>query len=220
MALVPTGEALARLRESVPRIDQGYFSYGSGIIFSTTERLVPGAYILTNAHVVDGRGSIRVHFWDEDLSDFYPLEGSVVSMDSRLDIAVVYACCDRRLDGKAATFGSGAVDGAHVSTVGYPYNRNLRPTLTSGVISGSAVYRSTGVRLYLTDAPVNPGNSGGPLVLADGSVIGMVTAKRVGVAYEGQGLAIKVESLREHVSRLCLRRCDLPPGTDSSLGEE
>ena len=214
--VIPESTLTWQLRESVPRIDQGN-GHGTGMIFGTANDSRKGgvsAYVLTNAHVVDLREvryPITVNFWDNDSRDFFSLQGERVGMDEDLDIAIVYACCDRRLHGQELMFSREQhFAGAHVTMLGYPYGKNLPPSITAGVISALAVYTATEQAIYLTDAPANPGNSGGPLLASTGEVIGMVTAKHVGLAIEGQAVAINIEEARARVSELCDNRCEIP----------
>ena len=173
-----------------------------------------GAYILTNAHVLDlpeTRYPISVYFWDTVDWDFFSLRGERVGMDEDLDIAIVYACCDRRLQGREMSFSRDQhYAGEYVTMLGYPYGRRLSPSITTGIISAVAVFTATEQSVYLTDAPANPGNSGGPLMLSNGDVIGMVTSKNVGVAIEGQAHAINIDDARAQIAQLCAYRCAVP----------
>ena len=173
-----------------------------------------GAYILTNAHVLDlpeTRYPISVYFWDTVDWDFFSLRGERVGMDEDLDIAIVYACCDRRLQGREMSFSRHQhYAGAHVTMLGYPYGKKLSPSITTGIISALAVFTATEQVIYLTDAPANPGNSGGPLLVSTGEVIGMVTSKIVDIAIEGQAVAINIEEARTRLVELCANRCEIP----------
>ena len=156
------------LREKVPRIDQDD-SNGSGIIFQVESGTSGGlgAFILTNAHVVSGYGPVTVNVWNNVAWDFFTLNASVLDRDDELDVAVLWMCCDSRLLGSEMSFGSADI-GAESLILGYPYGRLLSPSVTAGVISAHAIYTHTEQQIYLTDAPANPGNSGGPLILANG----------------------------------------------------
>ncbi len=208
--VVPNPLSVYDLRESVPRVEQG-LSHGSSVIFQThpSDGGELGAFLLTNAHVVEGSQAIKVYVWDNDEWDFFALDGSVQGKDDEIDVAVLWACCDARLRGREASFGEAFI-GEHVFILGYPYGRQLSPSITAGVISSRAVLSLTDTDIYLTDAPANAGNSGGPLMRPDGDVIGIITEKRVGIAIEGQATAIDVDGVRELVRELCDDICEIP----------
>ena len=135
---------------------------GSGILIS------PDGKILTNLHVVIQAHSIRV-----ELADGREYPATLVGSDSHTDLAVI------KIDGNelpVAEFGSSAAleVGQSVIAMGSPYGFDR--SVTSGIISalercGNEIAART--NLIQTDAPMNPGNSGGPLVNRDGDVIGI-----------------------------------------------
>ena len=146
--------------------DQGS---GTGVV------IVDNGTILTNLHVVAGAKRITVEFFDGLVS-----EATVIGLQPENDLAVIKA---KTLpdDLAPATLRSTAdlVPGDHVVAVGFPFG--IGPSATAGVISGlKREYRSREGKRILTnliqfDAAANPGNSGGPLVTADGEVVGIVT---------------------------------------------
>ena len=139
---------------------------GSGVV------LAPDGWVLTNAHVARGGGSLRVR-----IAGGRAVAGELVGADERTDLAVVrveardlpvLALSERRL----------AV-GEIVVAIGNPLG--FERTVTAGVVS--ALYRNLptprgGVLegLVQTDASINPGSSGGPLLDAHGSVVGITSA--------------------------------------------
>ena len=132
-------------------------------------------YIVTNAHVIEGAYEITVEF-----NDGLEVAAGQVGLDSRLDIAVIKVDVDpNRL--KPVTFGNSdeLAVGQPVLAIGNPYG--LERTLTTGIISGldRVLEFTDGVvakGMIQTDAALNPGNSGGPLLNLDGEVIGVNTA--------------------------------------------
>ncbi|HEX6691384.1 MAG TPA: trypsin-like peptidase domain-containing protein [Burkholderiales bacterium] len=164
---------------------------GTGVV------IVDTGIILTNLHVVYGSKQIKITFADGTES-----AADVIGERPEHDLAVLQA---KELpdDLQPATLRStnGLRPGDQVVAVGFPFG--IGPSASAGVISGlKREYRaSSGKRLLSNliqfDAAVNPGNSGGPLVTADGEVVGIVTGllnpteQRV---FIGIGFAVPIEN--------------------------
>jgi len=167
---------------------------GSGVI------LTSDGYLLTNRHVVEGAQAVTVA-----LPDGRDLAGTVVEVASDTDLALVKV----RADGlPAATIGGGdLVVGQTAIAIGSPLG-TYTETVTRGIVSG--LDREVTVRdeqtgrpvtlrgLIQTDAAINRGNSGGPLLDAAGRVIGINTA--VAASAEGLGFAIPIEQAADLIA--------------------
>jgi serine protease Do len=129
----------------------------------------PDGYLVTNAHVVEGVTDVQVR-----LATGKRLRGTVVGRDGRVDLALVKVETPERV----ATLPLGDSDqlrvGEFVLALGHPFG--LEQTVSFGIVSrkGAPLQGSTpGFDFIQTDAAVNPGNSGGPLVNMAGQVVGV-----------------------------------------------
>ena len=163
------------------------YASGSGFIISEN------GYILTNAHVVSGAAAVDVLF-----SDGEKKTAQVVGSDVTTDIAVL------KVEGEnypALPIGDSSTlrVGEYVIAIGNPLSAyELYGTVTFGIISATAreINIDGFVNTYLqTDAAINFGNSGGPLINMAGQVIGMNTAKSITAGYDTRGNAISAEGI-------------------------
>jgi serine protease Do len=152
-------------------------SYGSGFA-------IGGSRIITNAHVINDRRNVVVSVYQDQ-----NYEATVLSLDKTLDLAVL-DIGEKKLPYLAMEDYSDLAVGADVYAIGAPLD--MAYTLTKGVLS--AKDRILDGRSFLqTDAPVNSGNSGGPLLDENGRVIGINTLKLTDS--EGIGLAIPMTAV-------------------------
>jgi serine protease Do len=165
---------------------------GSGVIVDEA------GYVVTNAHVIDGASELTIK-----LSDGRTVENvALVGADLSADLAVLKIGAGGLV---AATWGdSDQLEvGDEVLAVGNPYQ--LDRTVTAGIVSAKdrpgVVGELPRAEFLQTDAAVNPGNSGGPLVNMKGEVVGINLAI-VGPSYRGISFAIPSNRVREVYERL------------------
>ena len=167
-----------RVSPTVAHIQRGRAG-GSGVV------IAPDGYILTNAHVVDDAKGVEVQF-AEGASYHAP----VIGADPATDLAVVRALGPSLPALELATADTLRV-GQLVIAIGDPLG--LQSTVTTGVVSalGRSLHAKDGrtiENVIQTDAALNPGNSGGPLVDTHGRVVGVNTAIIAGA----QGIAFAI----------------------------
>ena len=179
-----------------------YSSYqaasGTGVIVSED------GYIVTNFHVVEGGESCYILLYSG-----LQYEAKLVGYDEENDLAVLKVEAEGL---PAAEFGSSDMltVGDKAYAIGNPLGLELRGTLTDGIIS--AINRDvdvdgTTMTLIQTNAALNSGNSGGPLINASGQVVGINTIKMVAsyadeAAVEGLGFAIPSSTVAHIVNSL------------------
>jgi putative serine protease PepD len=158
--------------------------------------------IVTNEHVVSGATSITVTLWNGK-----SFKGHVVGTDSSTDLAVVRISAPVSMLSPLTVGDSGAVQvGSPVVAIGSPFG--LAETVTSGIVSAlgrtiDAPNNFTIANAIQTDAPINHGNSGGPLLSAAGQVIGVnAQIQSQSGGSEGVGFAIPSNTVRSVVSQL------------------
>ncbi len=167
----------------------------SGIIIDTR------GYVVTSNHVLEGAPAIDVEII---FPDGRRLAADVVGRDAPSDVAVVRLRVPPS-DLSAARFGDsdGAEIGEWVLAVGSPLG--LEQTITAGIISGRGPLEGgdgIAAQVYLqTDAKVNPGNSGGPLVNLDGEVVGLAALISAGPG-GSYGYAVPINLVRRTAAAL------------------
>ena len=177
-----------------PRFDRRreYTSLGSGVIIDGKKGL-----ILTNSHVIQKTGTIKVVLQDER-----EFEAQVVGADPDTDLAVLKIDSDQYLPAIKMGASDDLMIGETVIAIGNPFG--FSHTVTTGVIS--AINRSirASERVYHNfiqiDASINPGNSGGPLLNINGDLVGINTA--IYAKAQGIGFAIPISKARKIISDL------------------
>lgn len=170
---------------------------GSGVVVHEA------GFVVTNAHVVEGVREVRVV-----LGDGLEFSADVYGVDSATDLAVVKLHSDAPVPVAALGDSDQLRVGEFVLAVGAPFS--FRGSATSGIVSGLH-QTGLGIARYedfiVTDAPINRGNSGGPLVNLRGEVVGINTAIIAAdgpehAGFSGVGFAIPVNVVKAVAERL------------------
>ncbi len=164
---------------------------GSGVIIDTK------GYILTNYHVVKDAGEIKVTLSGDEGHQY---KGKIIGKDDRLDLAIVKIKSRKKLPVAVLGDSDKMKVGNWVLAVGSPFG--LEQTVTAGIVSAIRqsvhIENRTYKELIQTDAAINQGNSGGPLVNIEGKVIGINTAIYAPMGgFVGVGFAIPINRAKE-----------------------
>lgn len=160
-------------------------SHGSGFFIS------PDGYIITNYHVVANNDNVKVI-----TNTGVKYDGKVIRTSPIYDVALI------KVDAYQAehmNFSNIEIDniqlGTDASTIGTPNSIELGQSVAKGIISG--VRPVNNLHYIQTTIPINAGNSGGALLDSNGKVIGVVTAKLIGVGIEGIAFAVPTKYIFE-----------------------
>ncbi|MBF0184918.1 MAG: trypsin-like peptidase domain-containing protein [Magnetococcales bacterium] len=189
-------------------------SIGSGVIVSSD------GYVISNFHVVEKSKSIFVTVFNPQGTQRYPAD--IVRLDPMRDLALLKI--NTPLPLQAAPLGNSDLIqvGDPVITVGCPFG--LDQTVSKGIVSGSrkavAIEGVIHKDLLQTDAAINQGNSGGPLVSRYGYVVGINTAIYSPTqAFSGVGFAVPVNAVREFLAEVVTVPEVTPAMTVASTGQ-
>jgi len=168
---------------------------GSGFIFAADEDYI---FVVTNNHVIENTNTIYI-----SPNDYDSFPARIVGYDRASDIAIVAA--DRRqLEASGIPYEIAVIGDSDLLRMGDPVvaignAMGEGQTVTRGIISALSLNieipdarQRLNLHVLQTDAAVNRGNSGGPLVNQQGEVIGIVTAKLIGADIEGMGYALPI----------------------------
>ena len=178
---------------------------GSGFIYRIDGNT---AYVMTNHHVVDGGTKFMIITSRDD-----EVEATLLGSDEYLDLAVLKITKKDYMTAINIANENTKINlGDTVFTIGAPVGYEYRGTVTNGIISGlnrlvevsvkNSIKGDWVMEVIQTNAAVNPGNSGGPLLNAQGEVIGVISMKLVENSIEGMGFAIPINYAMTHVGTL------------------
>lgn len=159
-------------------------AHGTGVVIKSN------GTILTNAHVVKDITNITVVF-----NDGTSCGATIQYMDEDSDLATIKI---NKLGLKPVNFGKpeDIIAGRTVIAIGTPLMLNMRNSATKGIISGTNVpVEECMYPLIQTDAAINGGNSGGPLIDLNGNLIGINSSKYSGIGIEGVAFSIPLETI-------------------------
>ncbi len=171
-------------------------SSGSGFVFKTDDSY---AYIITNNHVVSNGDAFSATFTNDIM-----VKAELVGGDQFADIAVLKVDKDKILSTAEIGNTNDIRLGDTVFAVGAPLDSSAYAfSVTRGILSGkdryvevslsSSIQSDWVMKVLQTDAAINSGNSGGPLVNSNGEVIGVTNMKLASSGVEGMGFAITIE---------------------------
>ena len=187
------------MRPAIVRISHGH-GVGSGVIFEASNGK---ALIATNQHVVEGVLEVNTYV------------GTVRGVDPIRDIAVVTICCGAFHALPFANTSGNTVDvrvGDEIVAIGYAIGLPGAATVTRGAVSAVRFSDDLQSDVIQTEAAMNPGNSGGPILNLDGEILGINTfvyrRAQSGIALEGLNFAISASTVSPRVQVL---RDQTPP---------
>ncbi len=156
--------------------------------------LTKDGYVVTNFHVVSGADSIHLQNSSGDT-----FKASIIHVDQEKDLAILHIS-DSTFAKSASipyTFRKQGMDlGEDIFTIGYPRDEAV---YGEGYLSSATGY-SGDTTAYQISIPVNPGNSGGPVLDRNGNIIGIISGKQKGI--DGAAFAIKTKALVETLNRI------------------
>lgn len=171
-----------------------YVASGTGFVISKD------GYIATNAHVIDGSNRITVDMLKDDKVVQYVAE--LVVTDAANDVAIIKITDEAfaPFNNLPYTIEPNINIGADVYTIGFPLNDVMGANykVTNGIISAKTGIDDD-IRYYQITVPIQPGNSGGPLINKNGNIVGLTTSR-----LNGNAVGTKVENVNYAIKSLYL----------------
>lgn len=179
---------------SIPRPSNQYIASGTGFFISKD------GYIATNAHVIKGGNRFTVGLLKDDKIIQY--KADVIVTDAANDVAIIKIEDENFVSFNKLpyTIESNINIGAEVYTIGFPLNDVMGSNykVTNGIIS-SKTGMDDDIRKYQITVPIQPGNSGGPLINKNGNIVGITSS-----SLNGDAIGTKVENVNYAVKSLYL----------------
>jgi len=195
------GPAVVAITSTLQGSTDFFGNQGSAQGVGTGMIIDQNGYILTNYHVVEGAKQIKV-----TLSNGKQVNAKVVNYDSSYDVAVVKITDTVQVPAVVELGDSDNLQvGESVVAIGNPLGTDFFGSVTSGIVS--ALNRkisgdANNLSYIQTDAAINSGNSGGPLINSRGQVIGINTAKIKESGVEGLGFSIPINAVKSKIPDL------------------
>ncbi|ERI91535.1 trypsin [Clostridiales bacterium oral taxon 876 str. F0540] len=205
------GPAVVAITTTI-QTQQGFFGSQAAQGVGTGMIINENGNILTNYHVVEGAQQVKV-----TLSNNKQVNAKVINSDPNYDVAVLKITDSVKVPAVVEIGDSDNLQvGESVVAIGNPLGTDFFGSVTTGIVSalnrkidgdGSTnkqgqTSSSSGLSYIQTDAAINSGNSGGPLINARGQVIGINTAKIKQSGVEGLGFAIPINAVKNKISDL------------------
>ena len=179
-------ELVERVRDGVVRVTAGGVA-GSGFMFAMEGTNV---FVLTNHHIIEDDKNINIR-----VKDSRTYKATLLGFDPDRDVAVMAICCSSSFH--VLDWASEALPevGAEVVAIGYARASSDRVTSTVGKVTENQFYAEDDVHVIWHNAPLNPGNSGGPLFSMEGTVLGV----NLGESKANPGIfgALSYQSMKE-----------------------
>ena len=173
------GTVFERVADAVVSI-RGESGHGTAFI------ITKDGLALTNYHVIAGQRRLAARF-----RNGHQMPIRVIRYNENADVALIQIACEEDCITVQLSREAEPTIGRDVLVIGTPLSIELGQTITKGIVSG--IRYANGVTLVQTDAAVNPGNSGGPMVSAtSGEVVAITSSKLVGPDVEGLGFGIAI----------------------------
>lgn len=174
---------------------------GSGVIYNYNAS-TNTYYLITNNHVVEDGDNFRIVF-----SDGSYVVGNLLGVDADIDIAILSFSADgldQTITVSSLGNSSEVIPGTVVLAAGNPQGYDFYGSITLGIVAGvNRDADGTGIVGYIQhDAPINGGNSGGPLYTLTGEVIGINVSKFASTDIEGMGFSIPIDLVKTVISEI------------------
>lgn len=176
-------------RASVVEI-RTFLASGTGFVYRVDSN--GKAWILTNEHVIRGARTVTVRLSGNGGTR----TGTVVGQDGIRDLAVLTICCNRSWKALPSMVTNTVQVGSDLAALGFPSFRvGSDLSVTTGVVSSYGFHDESRAWIIQTDAALNPGNSGGPLLNEQGQVIGVISSRIDPILGENIGFAIAMRTV-------------------------